>query len=391
MINILLNGSNVNMVKAFSNYIKNSNLYNLEYAIDKQNCYLFNEILDKPDVIIDFSTPISTFISLNYAVENLVPIVIATTGFSADDENAYEQTSIEINGETHLFDLGKRTKDLNAELSMIYLTMYGPYDIVQEHDYAGKGDLYMELESVALTTAEKAKADSLANTTAGTFNDQFTADSVDFYDPTPYKDMYNNDVSKDLAYNMVVEDGVAKLYGGGQFIQFDNLSSTSSEYVPEYDLASASSYTVKFSGKLEGIDNSEISMGKFGFTVGVVFNEDNVSDNTAWGGIFFAPKENSNNLEASGFIYTADDDTPIEVSNDSAFDITVEISKNDDGNWQSVTTGTIGNQDINFINSSTSQTNPVAVFFSPWGPYETGWAGKGPLYATLESFSFSCK
>ena len=93
MINILLNGSNGNMGKAFSNYIKNSNLYNLEYAIDKQNCYLFNEILDKPDVIIDFSTPISTFISLNYAVENLVPIVIATTGFSADDENKIKEFS----------------------------------------------------------------------------------------------------------------------------------------------------------------------------------------------------------------------------------------------------------------------------------------------------------
>lgn len=93
MLNILLNGSNGNMGKAFTNYIKNSNQYNLQYAIDKQNFYLFNEIINKPDVIIDFSTPKSTFNSLNYAVENLVPIVIATTGFSSEDESKIKEFS----------------------------------------------------------------------------------------------------------------------------------------------------------------------------------------------------------------------------------------------------------------------------------------------------------
>lgn len=93
MINILLNGSNGNMGKAFTNYIKNSKQFNLQYAIDKENSYLFNEILNKPDVIIDFSTPKSTFNSLNYAVENLVPIVIATTGFSLEDENRIKEFS----------------------------------------------------------------------------------------------------------------------------------------------------------------------------------------------------------------------------------------------------------------------------------------------------------
>ncbi len=93
MINILLNGSNGNMGKALTSYIKNSTLFNLQYAIDKQNSYLLNEILNKPDVIIDFSTPKSTFICLNYAVENLVPIVIATTGFSLEDENRIKEFS----------------------------------------------------------------------------------------------------------------------------------------------------------------------------------------------------------------------------------------------------------------------------------------------------------
>lgn len=77
---------NGKMGTAFSNYIKDSNEFNLLYKIDKENSSLFSSIKIKPDVIIDFSTPVSTFIALEYAVENLVPIVIATTGFSEEEE-----------------------------------------------------------------------------------------------------------------------------------------------------------------------------------------------------------------------------------------------------------------------------------------------------------------
>lgn len=43
-----------------------------------------NDIKEKPDVIIDFSIPVSTFNILNYAVNQKVPIVIATTGFTKE-------------------------------------------------------------------------------------------------------------------------------------------------------------------------------------------------------------------------------------------------------------------------------------------------------------------
>ena len=86
MINILLNGCKGNMGTALTNYIKDSTSFNLLYGIDKENCDLFHKINKKPDVIIDFSTPSSTFVALNYAIENLVPIVIATTGFKNNDE-----------------------------------------------------------------------------------------------------------------------------------------------------------------------------------------------------------------------------------------------------------------------------------------------------------------
>lgn len=87
MINILLNGCNGNMGKALSEYIKGSSVFNLKYGIDKNNVDLLGRITQKPDVIIDFSTTDATFTALNYAVKELVPIVIATTGFSIEDEN----------------------------------------------------------------------------------------------------------------------------------------------------------------------------------------------------------------------------------------------------------------------------------------------------------------
>lgn len=100
MINILLNGANGNMGKAFCEYIqenskysKNSSNFNLLYAIDKDNLYLYNKIEHKPDVIIDFSTPKATFLALDYAIQNLVPIVIATTGFSDAEENKIKEFS----------------------------------------------------------------------------------------------------------------------------------------------------------------------------------------------------------------------------------------------------------------------------------------------------------
>ena len=93
MVSILLNGCNGKMGKALAQYIKGSSSFNLLYGIDKENIDLFNKLDKKPDVIIDFSTPQATFIALDYAVKNLVPIVIATTGFSKEEENKIKEYS----------------------------------------------------------------------------------------------------------------------------------------------------------------------------------------------------------------------------------------------------------------------------------------------------------
>ena len=45
----------------------------------------FKDIIEKPDIIIDFSIPSATMSMLSYAKENHIPVVIATTGFSEEE------------------------------------------------------------------------------------------------------------------------------------------------------------------------------------------------------------------------------------------------------------------------------------------------------------------
>ena len=54
------------------------------------------DIKEKVDVIIDFSVPVATLKILEYAKENKIPIVIATTGFSKEELEKIEEYSKEI-------------------------------------------------------------------------------------------------------------------------------------------------------------------------------------------------------------------------------------------------------------------------------------------------------
>lgn len=92
MIKVLINGCNGRMGQVLVNEIDRFDELLLVAGFDihdegKHTFPVYSKIEDikeKPDVIIDFSIPISTFNILNYAVDQKVPIVIATTGFSKE-------------------------------------------------------------------------------------------------------------------------------------------------------------------------------------------------------------------------------------------------------------------------------------------------------------------
>ena len=100
MIKVLINGCNGKMgqeVKAISN---NENFTVLNGVDKEENSdYIFpvytdvNDIKEKPDVIVDFSVPVATMQILEYAKNNKVPIVIATTGLSEEQKQNIKEYS----------------------------------------------------------------------------------------------------------------------------------------------------------------------------------------------------------------------------------------------------------------------------------------------------------
>ena len=56
----------------------------------------FDDIFEKPDVIIDFSVPEATMAALEFAIDRKIPIVIATTGFAKEQEDKILKASSKI-------------------------------------------------------------------------------------------------------------------------------------------------------------------------------------------------------------------------------------------------------------------------------------------------------
>lgn len=101
MLEVLVNGCNGKMGQVVCDLVEKDENLLLKCGFDKENTGEFafpvytniNEITEKPDVIIDFSIPIATFNILEYAKKNKIPVVIATTGFTEEQENLIKEFS----------------------------------------------------------------------------------------------------------------------------------------------------------------------------------------------------------------------------------------------------------------------------------------------------------
>ena len=104
MLEVLVNGCNGKMGKVVCELIKQNENLNVQAGFDKSSNNDFSfpvytkieDIKEKPDVIIDFSLPIATLNILEYANKNNVPIVIATTGFTEEQEDKIREYSKNI-------------------------------------------------------------------------------------------------------------------------------------------------------------------------------------------------------------------------------------------------------------------------------------------------------
>lgn len=91
MISVLINGINGRMGQEVLKAVNNSSDFEVKCGIDTiisdYNFPIYTDIdliKEKPDIIIDFSIPDATMNILDYAKDNSIPIVIATTGFSEE-------------------------------------------------------------------------------------------------------------------------------------------------------------------------------------------------------------------------------------------------------------------------------------------------------------------
>ena len=94
MIEVMVNGCNGKMGNLVCELVDQNPNMVLKYGLDRENTGLYTfpvytdytQIKEKPDVIIDFSIPVATFNVLEYAKKENIPIVIATTGFTGEEE-----------------------------------------------------------------------------------------------------------------------------------------------------------------------------------------------------------------------------------------------------------------------------------------------------------------
>ena len=104
MLEVMVNGCSGKMGQIVCDLVEQDENLVLKCGFDKNVTGEFafpvynkiENILEKPDVIIDFSVPAATFKILEYAVKNHVPVVIATTGFSEDEEQKIQDISKQI-------------------------------------------------------------------------------------------------------------------------------------------------------------------------------------------------------------------------------------------------------------------------------------------------------
>lgn len=104
MLEVMVNGCSGKMGQIVCDLVEQSEDFVLKCGFEKNITGEFafpvfnkiEDIVEKPDVIIDFSVPVATFCILKYATMNQVPVVIATTGFSDEEEEIIKEYSKQI-------------------------------------------------------------------------------------------------------------------------------------------------------------------------------------------------------------------------------------------------------------------------------------------------------
>lgn len=144
MVNILVSGCNGKMGQAIVAAVSERGDANIVCGIDTYDgiknefpvYQKFSEVLEKPDVIIDFSNPSVLNDLLQYAIENAVPCVLCTTGYSDEQIDAVNKSAERI----AVFRSGNMSLGINLliEISKMAAKVFGKefdIEIVEKHHH----------------------------------------------------------------------------------------------------------------------------------------------------------------------------------------------------------------------------------------------------------------
>ena len=120
---VLINGANGRMGKEIAKAIENTEDVVVSCGLDIKEEFTkdfpiydnYKNIKEDVDVIIDFSIPVATFNVLEYAKENKIPVVIATTGFNEEELKKIEEYSQYI----PIFRSSNMSLDINLMASIV--------------------------------------------------------------------------------------------------------------------------------------------------------------------------------------------------------------------------------------------------------------------------------
>lgn len=104
MLKVLINGINGQMGTEVAKLVSSHKQMHLLGGLDKHIVHnlpypvydTLDDILEKPNVIIDFSVANATIGLLPFCLANQIPIVIATTGFTLEEQKQIDTASLKI-------------------------------------------------------------------------------------------------------------------------------------------------------------------------------------------------------------------------------------------------------------------------------------------------------
>ena len=222
------------------------------------------------------------------------------------------------------------------------------------------------------------------------FSDNFTYDTTPIYDP-----IYAGGKNPDIAKNMIIENGVMKLYGGGGFISFDNDSTNNppldsiTGYIHSYTYdTTKNTYTIAIEGKFTQAFTPDSIDGLAGFFFAI-----RTPDSTYLTDGGFGFKNNSNAFDITypdGRSVLASDIPSADVTGKD-FRFTFTVSRAGD-TISAASRLILGDKEYSYVKNAalTNTANDVTCLYATfYGPHGANFAEYGSEYAELTSVTLS--